>query len=169
MGTRHTERVGRGIAPVGILFLVALVGCEPELGGSHDSPESLARAVLEALEARDRAAMEALWVTADEHRELLWDQLPESNDLPFDYARSLNERNTRKGIRNAIERFGGWSLELVSIEFTEPPERYDGFTLHFGTRLIVRRANDGEEGELPILDVVLERDGRWKLMNYDEL
>jgi hypothetical protein len=33
---------------------------------------------------------------------------------------------------------------------------------------MVRRVSDGEEGVLPILDVVVEYGGRWKLLNYDE-
>ena len=59
-------------------------------------------------------------------------------------------------------------FELLGVEFTDPPEVYETFTWHFGPRLRVRRLSDGREGELPILDVVLERNGRWKLMNFEE-
>jgi len=112
--------------------------------------------------------MLALMVSSEEHQELLWEELPESNHLPFDYARDLNERNSGKAITQAISRFGGTNYELISIEFTGDTESYEGFTLHFGAVLRVRRASDGVEGTLPILDVVLEYGGRWKLMNYDE-
>jgi hypothetical protein len=69
---------------------------------------------------------------------------------------------------NALAEFGGQRFELVAIEFTDESEHYDGFSIHFVRRLIARRASDDREGTLPILDVFVERNGRWKLMNYDE-
>ena len=150
------------------LSTLLLGGCDGDLEHAHDSPESLAEAVLEALEDNDKEALEALWVTREEHRELLWNQLPERNTFPFEYVRQLNEMNTRKGINNIIRRYGGQKFELVSLEFMEPSESYEGFSVHFGPKLTVRRSADGLEGELPILDVVLEWDGRWKLMNYED-
>jgi hypothetical protein len=107
-------------------------------------------------------------VTREEHETLLWDQLPSRKHFNFEYVRALNERNSAKALQNAIDEFGGGDFEFVSIEFTEPSEEYDGFNLHFGARMTVRRRSDGEEGALPILDVILEYGGRWKLMNYDE-
>ena len=138
------------------------------LDNSFGSAESLAKAVLGALEHEDREAMLALMVTSEEHLDLLWEHLPESNHLPFDYARQLNEHNSGKAVTAAIANYGGNRFELVSIEFTGEPEEYDGFTLHFGAVLKVRRVSDRAEGALPILDVILEYGGRWKLMNYDE-
>lgn len=138
------------------------------LSHSKGSAEELAQAVLDGLETRDRAALEALLVTREEHRDLLWDELPERTYMSFEVARELNERNTRKGLIRALDRYGGQAFELLGIEFTDPPEVYETFTWHFGPRLRVRRLSDGREGELPILDVVLERNGRWKLMNFEE-
>lgn len=165
-----------GIGSVGfwgvwVLATCLAVGCgggDDSLDHSKGSPEELAEAVLAGLGARDRAALEALLVTREEHRELLWDELPERTYMSFDVARELNERNTRKGLTRALDRYGGQAFELLGIEFTDPPEVYETFTWHFGPRLRVRRLSDGREGELPILDVVLERNGRWKLMNFEE-
>ncbi len=163
---------GRSLALAAAFFAaLPLVGtscARSPLSNSFENPEALAQAVLDALQREDRDALRALMVTREEHENLLWEQLPESNHLPFDYARQLNERNSNKGIGQAISRYGGNEFELISIEFTGPPEQYGGFTLHFGTVLTVRRVSDGEEGTLPILEVILEYDGRWKLMNYDE-
>ena len=41
-------------------------------------------------------------------------------------------------------------------------------TLHRGAKIRVRRASDGEEGEIALVDVLFERNGGWKLMNYVE-
>ncbi|MGD2154677.1 MAG: hypothetical protein PVG79_15515 [Gemmatimonadales bacterium] len=157
---------------LGAAFTALLVvggGCaDTGLVGSQASADALARTVLDGLEARDRRALETLLVTREEHRDLLWSELPESNHLRFDVARELNVRNTREGLTRALDRFGGQRYELVAIEFTDAPEIYETFTLHRGTALRVRRSSDGREGNLPILDVVLERNGRWKLMNFEE-
>lgn len=153
--------------------LLAVVGCgrlegRTPLTNSFPSADALGRAVVAAVESRDREALEGFLVSREEHRELLWDQLPESDDLPFDYARSLNMHNTQKGLDRAFRDHAGSELEFLRLEFTEPDEVYENFKLHFGARLWVRRVSDGEEGYLPILDVVLEYGGRWKPMNYSE-
>jgi hypothetical protein len=132
------------------------------------SPEAMARAVVEAVREEDRAALESFLVTAAEHRELLWESLPERRAMPFGYARSLNERNTRKAIARVLERYGGMSLELVSLRFAGEPETYESFTLHRGAEVAVRDRESGEEGTIPVLDVVVEMDGGWKPMHYVE-
>jgi hypothetical protein len=154
-----------------VLFLAAVtLACQgrSDLTNTYGSPEALVEAVLEGLANRDGAALEALVVTREEHRDLLWDQLPESRDVSFAFARDLNERNTRKGLNQALADFGGQRFELIDIEFTDDSEHYDGFSIHFVQRLVVRRVSDGREGTLDILDVMVERAGRWKLMDYDE-
>lgn len=155
------------------LSLVVLFGCNgaaasERLSNSYDSPRSLARAVLKGLEIRDTAALREMRVTREEHEMLLWDALPESQDIPFAMAWDWNQRNSRKALRRALERYGGERWELFDIEFTEPAEVYPDFTLHRGARLRVRRLRDGRTGELKVLDVVLERDDRWKPLNYKE-
>lgn len=166
-----TKRTRYRLSAVTMLFALgaSTMSCDRSpLDNSFGNVDALAQAVLEAVEQGDRDAMLALMVTSKEHEELLWDQLPESNHLTFDYARQLNERNSGKAITEAISRFGGDRFEFLSLEFTEPAESYAGFTLHLGAVLKVKRVSDGVEGTLPILDVILEYGGRWKLMNYDE-
>jgi hypothetical protein len=172
-GTRSAEL----ILGLGFLALPLAIGCLDAESGpvdgaglthAHGSPEALARAVLRGLEHRDRAALERLLVTREEHRELLWEELPERSYFTFGDARSLNERNTRRALTEALARFGGHALELESIEFTGRPEVYKSFTLQRGARLTVRDPESGRVGTLPILNVVLERDGLWKLMHFDD-
>lgn len=138
----------------------------PELAHAYPSKEALARAVLHGLATADTAGLVALRVTRDEHHGLLWPELPESRDTPFEFAWGLNRDHSRKALRAALARYAGMHFELLDVEFTEPDEVYDSFTLHFGARLHVRRTSDGRVGDLEILDVLLERNGAWKLMNY---
>jgi hypothetical protein len=140
----------------------------PTLSNAYGSPDALAEAVLHAIRHEDRDALDALRVTQEEHRQYLWEELPESQHVPFDFAWGLNDANSRKGIDQVMAAYGGTDFELVSIVFTRSPETYSTFTVHFGTELRVRRLSDGQEGVLPILDVVLERGGEWKLMNVEE-
>lgn len=151
------------------LVLPACRGLEARSGltNARRSPDAVARAVLEALEARDRAALEGLLLTREEHRDLLWEKLPESNTWPFEYARWLTEHNTRKALTRALERYGGRSFELLEVEFEEEPEVYEDFTLHPGTILWVEEGG-GNTGRLELLDVLVERKGGWKPMDYEE-
>ena len=173
---------GPGIV-LGLTLLVVstVTGCgrpgeaadvQPEAGESeiilahaHASPSALGRAVLRALESQDQEALRALRVTREEWLELFWAELPESDSTPFDFAWQLKDDNSRAAERAALEEFGGEDFELIDLKFTDPPEVYDTFTLHFGAELWARRVSDGREGLLPVLDVVVERGGLWKLSN----
>lgn len=160
------------------LVLAAAAGCREGraagpvdtagLENAYPGQEALARAVLRGLEAGSRDSLEALLVTREEHRELLWPELPERTYFPFERARALNRRNTREGMSRALGRYGGRELRFVRLEAAHDTEAYEGFTLHRGVRLVVRDAGTGREGALGILDVVLEREGHWKLMNFEE-
>jgi len=155
--------------PGSVLLLVAsLAGCREQSGltGTHGSPEALAQAVLDALAERDRSALEALIVTRAEHQDLLWDQLPESGNTPLEFVWQLNNDNSREARKSALTEYGGERLELVDLRFTETPEIYSTFTLHFGARMSVRRSSDGVEGMLPLMGVVVEHQGHWKVLNF---
>lgn len=144
-------------------------GSDPvHLSDAYASPRILGEAVLEALRAGDREALQALRVTRQEYLELFWPELPESDDTPFDFVWQLNDDHSRVGIRQAVELYGGEDFDLISLRFTEPPEVYSTFTVHFGAELRVRRVSDGREGTLPILSVVVERQGLWKLLTFRE-
>lgn len=138
------------------------------LAHAKESPEAVARAVLEAIEHENERKLESLLVSREEHHALLWPHLPERNTLSFGYVRKLNRHNTEEGIDAALRKWGGAELELVRVEFRREPEHYENFTLHRGARVWVRRSSDGEEGYVDTLDVLVEWNGRWKPMNYAE-
>jgi hypothetical protein len=164
----HKTVVGLLYTLLPLAALAASSCSKPGFGNSYHSMEELAQAVLDGLRLKDEEALWALIVTPEEHETLLWEHLPESQTYSFEYVRQWSERNSRKGLRNALDRFGGIEYELIDIEFTEADEEYPEFTVHFGTRLHVRQVDTGATGVLPVLDVVVERKGQWKLMNYEE-
>lgn len=177
-----TRRYGhRSVSPALVMIATLAVGAAALVGAgcadvaqaramahARESPEAVARAVLDAIERRDEVELRRLLVTREEHRELLWPHLPERETLPFEYVRELNMHNTTEGIDEALRTYGGDELEFVRIEFRGEPEHYESFTVHRGARVWVRRASDGEEGYIETLDVLVEWSGRWKPMNYAE-
>lgn len=171
---RWRRSLGGLAATLVFSMLPLLAGCGEDLearsglAGAYPSAEAVTQAALDALQADDEAAMRDLLLTREEHRELLWDELPENTYFSFDYVRLLNEHNTDKAIRRALERYRGADLEVVSIEFAKGTEEYPDFKLHRGAKLTVRRASDGREGQIDLVDVFVERNGGWKLMNYVE-
>lgn len=153
---------------------VALGGCrdasaDSPLVDARGSAAELIQAALDATRTKDRESLEGLLVTRDEYERLLWPGMPDGRYTPFEFVWSLNATNSRKGLRQLLERYGGLDLELVSVTFAEEPEVYDDFTLHPGARVTVRRGDTGEEGILPSFDVLVEFGRAWKLVNYDEL
>lgn len=164
-----------GTAALLAIGLVGPSGCgeaglaaDASMDHARSGDRALAEAVLRALEREDRAGLETLLVTREEHRELLWPELPERTYFSFERARELNERNTRKAVRRALERYGGRTLQLVGLDYTRKTEVYDGFTLHRGARLRVRDAATGEVAAIEVLDVLVEMEGGWKLFNVRE-
>ena len=95
--------------------------------------------------------------------------MPDRQYTPFDFVWSLKEANTRKGLRQLVERYGGAEFGLVSVDLVEPPEEYPSFRLYPGAEVTVRRLGNGNRGVLPSFDVLVEYAGGWKLLNYDEL
>ena len=162
-----------------LAWSMAVAGCGPPaesraaeaglegaaLAHAHASPQALGRAVLEALAAEDRQALRSLRVTREEWLELFWPELPEHDDTPFDFAWQMKDDGSRVAEATALEEFGGQEFEIIDVKFTEAPEVYPSFTVHRGAQLWARRVSDGQEGVIPILSVLVERQGLWKLSN----
>lgn len=172
---RRARRILTGSAALvsaGLALAVAACGenLEARSGLSNPYPgdRAVIQAALDALADGDRPAMEALLLTREEHRTLVWDSLPEKSYFSFDYVRLLNEKNTEKAITRALERYGGQRLALVDVAYGKDAETYGDVTLHRGAQIRVRRSSDGREGEIDLVDVLFERNGGWKLMNYVE-
>lgn len=139
------------------------------LANAERSEGALVEAVLGALVDADRVALQGFLLSREEYETFVWPELPDREHTPFEFVWSMNEVNSRKGLNQLLATYGGLTLEVVSVTFTEEPEVYDSFALHPGVEVKVRRTDTGEEGVLPTFDVFVEYGGRWKLLNYDEL
>ena len=137
----------------------------PVLQNSYASAEHVARAALDALERGDREALEAMLVTTDEYRTHFWEQLP-NRGLPFKFVRVNSVENTRRALNELLPRWEGERFELLDVRYNKDVEHYADFTLYRGAILRVRRISDGRIGELELLDVLFDRGGEWKPLNY---
>lgn len=157
----------------GLVLLSAQACTEAEarapLANGQASEKVLVQSVLDAVAVRDTAALRGFLVSRREYEGVLWPEMPDEEYTPFDFVWSLNETNSRKGLRQLLGTYGGLPLEVVSIELGKDPEVYDSFTLYPGTKVTVRRTDTGQEGILPTFDVLVKYGRVWKLMNFDEL
>ena len=154
-----------------VLTIAGCGGYTSPLSNTYRTPEALIEAALAAVEAEDGEALRALLVSREEFEQYVWPVLPDRNNTQLEFFWGTMAMNTRKGVRQLEHNYGGIPIEIVSIEM--PPadelESYEAFAFHTGVKVMVRRLDTGETGLLPSFDGLLEYDGRWKLLNYDEL
>lgn len=149
-----------------VLMLAACGGGDTALANARPTPDALASAALEAIEAGDEDALAGLMITRAEYETLLWPALPDRDQMPFEFAWSVTAPQSRKARRRALSEYHGVPMELERVELGDDVERHDGFALHRRSRIRVRRTDTGVVGMLPLMDGLVEMDGRWKFMNF---
>ena len=164
-----TRRAGQAA-----LLVVALLGataCADAVASSpletaYGSPQALAEAAVAALVAQDEPALAALAVGREEYEALLWPELPDAEHVTFDFVWGMSQPRTRKARRNQLRDYEDVPLEVVRVELGGEAEVYESFTLHKDCQLIVRNGDTGQEGRIPLMDVLVEMDGGWKFLNF---
>jgi hypothetical protein len=138
------------------------------LAGTVESPEVLARVVLEALREGDRGRLRSLALTEDEFRRHVWPELsisrPEVN-MPFELAWGQLAQTSALHLQQTAAEFEDQDYELVRVEFAGEATRYDGVTVHRDTELVVTNAA-GDERSLRLFGSTIEQDGRYKVFSY---
>ena len=134
------------------------------------SPGQLGLAVVDALNRKDIEQLDRLRVQREEYLDWIWPAFPASrppNNFPGDFAWSNLNKKCNIGMKKWIAHFGGHNLKFVDIRFDRPPETYEGFQLLRGTVLTLQNAA-GEKRELKILGSVVVKNGRYKLLSYED-
>ena len=163
------------------LFLAALlmysssIGCEiPKrrewITQPLHSPTQLGLAVVDALNRKNIEDLNRLRVQREAFMDWIWPAFPASrppSNFPGDFAWSNMNRKCNTGMKKWIVRYGGRNLKFVSIRFDRPSEPYDGFQLLRGTVLTLQNTA-GEKRELKILGSVVAKNGRYKLLSYED-
>jgi hypothetical protein len=138
------------------------------LTGGAPSLDALFRALLAAYAARDAEALDRLAVS---RAEFAWLYYPDSPyplapyELSPDFVWFLVEERGARGVGRAVERFGGRRVEYRSHECPGHP-REEGGGLLWGPCL-VRLTVDGTDDQVRLANAILERDGRFKLIGFD--
>ncbi|MDE0553693.1 MAG: hypothetical protein OXI24_05735 [Candidatus Poribacteria bacterium] len=167
----------RTVFYISYIFLTLLfvwsswVGCEKSVWKeSLDSPDQLGLAVVEALNRKDIEQLNRLRVQRQEYLAWVWPAFPASrppSNFPGDFAWSNLNTKCNIGMKKWVARYGGQNLQFVSIRFDQPRENYDGFYLLRGTVLTLQNAAK-EKQELEILGSVVVKNGRYKLLSYED-
>lgn len=155
-----------------IATLILRIGCsEPsKLKNSFKSTEDLGKAVVTALNEKNAESLHKYRVDKEEYIGYMWYSFPASQpkyNIPEDFAWDNLNIKCIKGVTKWVNQYGNRGLEFQKIAFENPTEEYDGFTLLRGTVLHIK-TKDGKEKTLRILGSVVEMDGRYKLLSYDD-
>jgi hypothetical protein len=161
-------RVSRIIG--GVLTVCALaLGCGTgAIPGSFESPEALARAVLEALEHREEGALRSLALNEQEFRQHVWPDLPasrEERNLPFGYVWGDLRTKSQAHLRRTLATHGGRQYALISLKFGAGTTQYASYVVHRDTIVEVRDPQ-GEVHALQLFGSIIEKDRRFKVFSY---
>jgi hypothetical protein len=164
-----------------VLVALGLLACDPApaeteaasatapLTQTFDSPETLARTVLQAFATEDVRTLKSLPLSREEFRSYVWPRLPASRPergIPFDYGWGDLHQKSVSAIASNYARYKGRKLELVSIGFKEGRTDYGTFVVHRDSELQVRDVETGEELALALFGSVLEYQGKYKIFSY---
>ena len=139
-----------------------------QLESPYSTPDSLVAAFVRALSVRDTAALVAMTVNKSEFAYLYYPTTPQSlppYDLEPGLMWQLIQQRSERGIRRALDLYGGKSLRLVSYDCGTASSREGDNTL-FGPCTVHLRDGSGQRQSAQLLSQVLARGGRYKVLSY---
>ncbi|MCS7014182.1 MAG: hypothetical protein RMI34_06800 [Chloroherpetonaceae bacterium] len=139
-----------------------------QLSHSARTPEELIDIALEALAKRDTATLKNIMINEYEFRNWLWPEFPASlpvMNISPDFAWQNLLQNSEKGLRLALEKYGGKKFSYVSHRFLKGQDYYQTFIVHTQTRVVIADSL-GRQREMKELGSFVEMNGRYKLMSY---
>jgi type IV secretory pathway VirD2 relaxase len=153
------------------LFSAAVIACgrpSAPLPNSHDSVESLARAVLEAVERRDIATLQALALNREEFAEHIWPELPAARperNLSVGFVWGDLNQKSNMMLRETLAAHGGKKYHLVRVQFLGETTPYESYAVHRESELTVK-GPDGIDQKIRLFGSVMEKSKRFKVFSY---
>jgi hypothetical protein len=150
------------------VFLTACGSPSTALPNSHDSIETLARAVLKEIERRDLDALYALALNRQEFTDHVWPELPAARperNLSVSYVWGDLSQKSNIMLRETLAAHGGRKYDLVSMRFLGETTRYPSYLVHRESELTVRDAT-GREHNIRFFGSVIEKNKRFKVFSY---
>jgi hypothetical protein len=151
----------------GLAVLAACTPAPPLLEPTFDSPEAVARAVLDGFAAGDREALRRLALSEQEFRQRVWPELPSARperNLPFSYVWGDLKQKSDASLARLFARHQGRRFEFVSVRFDEPKTQYGTYVVHRESVFTVQ--GEGPAEELRLCGSMIEADGRWKVFSF---
>ncbi|MFO7260624.1 MAG: hypothetical protein DIU52_005690 [bacterium] len=143
---------------------------EPErLESGASDMETLVRRVVDALVRNDTLVFERLAVN---RAEFAWLYFPTTRvaqppyELPPALAWFQMQQRSRRGVFRALAEFGGVPLQYRGYRCDPEPTVEGGNRIWIGCRVELARPG-GEPAAVRIFGAVLERDGRFAILSYD--
>lgn len=141
------------------------------LAGAEPSRDALVQRFVAALETRDTATLRRMLVTRDEFAFLYYPTTPQGFPpyrLEAGLMWELLQKGNRGGLTKALRERGGKPLGVSGYE-CDPYPSEEGRNKVWGPCVLLRKPLEGEQGDTireRLFSQVIERDGRWKFLNY---
>ena len=169
-------RLQRGPLFTGVPLLVVCLlaifaaGCQrhPALRNTFDSPESLTRAVVDALAKQDLARLAALAITEDEFRQLVWPKVPAARagrNLPWSYVWEDLRSKSGHHLRGLVHAWNNRDFQVARVSFAGETTDYQTHRIHRETVVTLRDRN-GRETTGRLFGSTIEQNGRYKVFSY---
>jgi hypothetical protein len=140
------------------------------LGGGADTRDELVSKIVRALEARDTMAFEDLSVS---RAEWAWLYFPTNvlskppYELPPALAWFQLQEANRKGVLRALRELGGRDLHYRGYRCSPEPAVEGDNRIWTGCVVTLRGNDDGDAVAMKLFSAILERDGRFAVLSYD--
>ena len=139
------------------------------LSGGADSRDELVEKVVRAFEAQDTMAFEALAVNRAEWAFLYYPDNVLSKppyELPPALAWFQLQEANRKGVLRGLRELGGHRVTYQGYTCSQEPVLEGQNRIWTGCTVMLRR-DDGDPVTITLFAAILERDGRFAVLSYD--
>jgi hypothetical protein len=139
------------------------------LSGGADSRDDLVEKVVRAFEAQDTMAFEALAVNRAEWAFLYYPHNVLSKppyELPPALAWFQLQEANRKGVLRGLRELGGHRVTYQGYTCSQEPVLEGENRIWTGCTVMLRR-DDGDPVTITLFAAILERDGRFAVLSYD--
>jgi hypothetical protein len=133
------------------------------------TPETLAKHVLEGLRKKDFKGLDQLRVSKKTYTEILWPRFKSArhpdNTIPAKFHWFMLNSNCLDALGDIIDDYGGKELILISLDHEKIVD-YGTYKLWRRVFLKVRRKDSDTVEKVRLFGAIVELDGRFKLLAY---
>ena len=162
---------GRARLALLLTALALVASCAPHqvpFQDACDSPEALARRVLDAYSRNDRVSLERMAVTEAEFRHVVWPELPAARperNLPWHYVWKDLHQKSQSSLTQLLAEHAKRRYVLERVTFRGETTPYSSYQVARDSELIVRD-DSGAVHRIRLFGSVLHRGGEYKVFSF---